>query len=252
MTLRAVIADDEALARERIRTLLAETKDVEIVAECVNGHETVAAVRRFAPQLLFLDVQMPELDGLETLRALEPREHPPGIVFATAYDRYALRAFDVNAVDYLLKPFAAERFYAALERVRARLAHNPGSDRRIEALLQTIANRSVQSPDRLPIPSKDGVQFVRVSEIDWLQSDGNYTLLHIGTNAIRLRDTITNMEERLAAVGFLRIHRSIIVNTDRIFRIEPWANGEYLIVMRNGTKINTGRSYADTIRKLFA
>jgi two-component system, LytTR family, response regulator len=249
--LRTAIVDDEALARERIRTLLAGWDDVDIVAECSNGHDAVTAIRRLRPALLFLDVQMPELDGFGVLQALPAASRPNAIVFVTAYDRYAVRAFEVNAIDYLLKPYTADRFNAALERARLRLAGAARGDRAgIDALLQTVAAR-IAAPERLAIRSKEGVQFVRVGDVDWLEADRNYTMLHLGTQAVRIRQTISELEDQLGPAGFVRVHRSCMVNVDRIFRVEPWTHGEYVIVLRNGTKVNSGRGYGERVRQLF-
>jgi two-component system, LytTR family, response regulator len=249
--LRTMIVDDEALARERIRTLLAECDDIELVAEAASGHDAVAAVRRLRPSLCFLDIQMPELDGFGVLKALPPPYRPEAIVFVTAHDRFAVHAFDVNAIDYLLKPYTAERFNAALERARARLRGAGRSQRaEIDALLESVAAR-IAVPERLTIRSKNGIQFVRVQDVDWLEADRNYTVLHLGTQALRIREAISDLESQLGAAGFVRVHRSIIVNTDRIFRLEPWAHGEYVIVLRNGTKVVSGRGYGEQVRSLF-
>jgi two-component system LytT family response regulator len=250
--LRAVVVDDEALARERIRTLLKDRPDIEVVAECASGHDAVAAVRRLRPSLLFLDVQMPELDGFGVLQALPAPYRPGAIVFVTAHDRFAVHAFDVNAIDYLLKPYSAERFDAALERARDRLRGAVRAQRgEIDALLETVAAR-MAVPERLTIRSRNGIQLVPVADVDWLEADRNYTVLHLGTQTLRIRESISDLESRLEAAGFVRVHRSIIVNGDRIFRLEPWAHGEYVIVLRNGTKVVSGRGYSDRVRSLFA
>ena len=247
-----MIVDDEALARERIRTLLAEWDDIELVAECASGRDAVAAVRRLRPALLFLDIQMPELDGFGVLHALTPPSRPEAIVFVTAHDRFAVHAFDVNAIDYLLKPYTADRFNAALERARARLGGAGRSQRaEIDALLESVAAR-MAVPERLTIRSRNGIQFVPVADMDWLEADRNYTVLHLGAQAWRIRETISELEDQLGAAGFVRVHRSIIVNVDRIFRLEPWAHGEYVIVLRNGTKVISGRGYGERVRSLFA
>jgi two-component system LytT family response regulator len=248
--IRSVIVDDERLARERIRQLLEGDRDVSVVAEASGGSEAVDVIRDTCPSLLFLDVQMPELDGFGVLQQLHPAERPKAIIFVTAYDRYAVDAFDVNAVDYLLKPVVKERFASALERARGRLAlgENAGY---IESLLRSVAKRA-SAPDKLPVKSRDGVQFVAVNDIDWLEADRNYVVLHVGTVELRLRETITELEERLNLAGFVRVHRSVLLNADRIMRIEPWANGEYVVVMRNGKKINTGRGYGEKVRALFS
>jgi len=248
--LRTVIVDDEALARERIRTLLAGWDDIDLVAECASGREAVAAVRKLRPALLFLDIQMPELDGFGVLQALPAPYRPEAIVFVTAHDRFAVHAFDVNAIDYLLKPYTAERFNAALERARARLGDRTRRAE-IDKLLESVAARTAV-PERLTIRSRNGVQFVPVHDVDWLEADRNYTVLHLGTQALRIRETISELEDRLGAAGFVRVHRSVIVNADRIFRLEPWAHGEYVIVLRNGTKVISGRGYGERVRSLFA
>lgn len=248
--MRTVIVDDEALARERIRTLLAGWDDIDLVAECASGREAVAAVRKLRPALLFLDIQMPELDGFGVLQALPAPYRPEAIVFVTAHDRFAVHAFDVNAIDYLLKPYTAERFNAALERARARLGDRTRRAE-IDKLLESVAARTAV-PERLTIRSRNGVQFVPVHDVDWLEADRNYTVLHLGTQALRIRETISELEDRLGAAGFVRVHRSVIVNADRIFRLEPWAHGEYVIVLRNGTKVISGRGYGERVRSLFA
>lgn len=247
--LRAAIVDDEAPARDRLRGLLDAYPDIDIVIEAADGRDAVEKIRERHPSLLFLDVQMPELDGFGVLQALSRADRPTGIVFVTAYDSYAIRAFEVNAIDYLLKPYTAERFDDALERVRARLKADASQDAPIEALLQAMAARN-PAAERLAIKTQDGVQFVRIPEIDWLQADGNYTLVHTGNATLRTRETVTDLEQRLEPFGFTRIHRSVIVNVDRIFRLESWTHGEYLIVLRNGTKLNSGRGYSDRIRAL--
>jgi two-component system, LytTR family, response regulator len=252
IALPIIIVDDEALARERICTLLRSEDNVEIVAECANCAEALEAIRTHPRSLVFLDVQMPALDGFAVLGALAPHERPPAIVFVTAYDRYAVQAFDVNAIDYLLKPYTHERFRAALDRARATFARPPSTNQQtIDALLRAMRERSAV-PERIAIKSKESVQFVRTAEIDWLQADGNYTQVHVGSHAIRTRETLTDLAEKLSAAGFVRVHRALLVNTDRILRLEPWTHGEYVIVLRNGTKLNSGRSYGEQIRRLLA
>jgi two-component system, LytTR family, response regulator len=250
--IRVAIVDDEPLARERLRDVLVPLPDVTIVAEAADGHAAVEMLRGERPTLVFLDVQMPELDGFGVLSALAPEERPAAVVFVTAYDRYAIRAFEVNAIDYVLKPYTAERLGAALERARERLGEP--QDRRLsrmDALLATMAARD-RVPDRIAVRTRDAVEFVRVAEIDWIRADGNYCLVHVGKSEHRTRGTISEIEERLRPAGFVRIHRSYVVNEDRIYRVEPWAGGEYVLVLRDGTKINTGRGYGDAVRALFS
>jgi two-component system LytT family response regulator len=248
--LRTLIVDDEALARARLRSLLEGSPDTSVAGECVNGREAVDAIRRLRPSLVFLDVQMPELDGFAALEALEIGERP-GVVFVTAFDRYAIRAFDMHAIDYLLKPYPDERFAAALERARGRLAADmPGEQSGLTALLAAVRSRDDET-ERIAVRSREGVQFVDVAELDWLAGEGNYTRLYFAGASVRTRETLSELETRLAPVGFLRVHRSAIVNTKRIFRIESWSQGEYLIVLRNGQKINSGRVYAEQVRRLY-
>jgi two-component system LytT family response regulator len=247
--LRIVIVDDEPPALSRLAELLKHERDIQIVGECASGEEAIAAVRSLKPDIVFLDIQMPELDGFGVLAKLEPGERPAGIIFVTAYDTYAVRAFDLNAVDYLLKPYTAERFSEALERARLRIGTHATPDPRIDDLLRAVARRPERS-ERLPVRSRDGVEFVTIDDIDWLQSDRNYTVLHVGRSEMRVRETISELEGKLGDRGFIRIHRSIVVNSDRIFRIEPWGSSEHLIIMRDGTKIQTGRAYDERLKRL--
>jgi two-component system, LytTR family, response regulator len=249
--IRTAIVDDEKPARDRIRDLLDESSAFEVVFEASNGREALEAIELHRPDLIFLDVQMPELDGFGVLQELRPQDRPPGIIFVTAYDRYAIGAFEVNAIDYLLKPFTRTRFNDAVDRARSRLSDAPRiGHSQIEMLLQSIAARETL-PSRIAVRSKDGTQFVRVAEIDWLESDGNYTVIHVGKSAMRTRETLSALEEQLKLCGFVRIHRSIIVNSDRIFRLEPWSHGDYLIILRDGTKLNSGRGHGEAVRALF-
>src|SRR5581483_3770713 len=201
--IRAAIVDDEAPARSRIRDLLRAHADIEIVLEAADGQQALRDIPHKRPALLFLDVQMPEIDGFAVLEALTPGRRPPGIIFVTAYDVHAIRAFNVNAVDYLLKPYTAERFNEALSRARTRLGAGAAAQIEIERLLQAVAARRSRA-DRLALKTADGVRFLRIAEIDWLQADGNYTILHSGSASLRTREPLSELEERVAAFGFLR------------------------------------------------
>jgi len=246
----AVIVDDEALARERIRTLLQREADVTVAAECANGTDAIAAIRDCAPSILFLDVQMPITGGFEVLSALPPDRRPPAVIFVTAYDSYAVQAFEANAIDYLLKPYTRDRFRTALQRARGRLL-NPVSvnQQSVERLLNSIAKYTA-GHERVAVKSKSGVEFVQTSAIDWLQADGNYAWLHVGSRVLRTRDLLSHLESRLADAGFIRIHRSIILNADRIARVENSSHGEYVIVLGNGTRLSSSRTYNEQIRQL--
>jgi two-component system LytT family response regulator len=247
--IRVVIADDEPLARERIRTLLAGYPDMELVAECGDGEDTIGALAARRPDLVFLDVQMPELDGFGVLAAFPPDQRPH-VVFVTAYDEHAVRAFEVNAVDYLLKPVEPRRFEAALARVRDRLA-GPGPDRNagLEAVLAEL-RRARGHASRLVVRDGSRVSFVRAEDIDWIDAAGNYARLHVGTAVHLLREPLKTLEARLDPDRFLRVHRSAIVNLERIASVEPYFHGEYTLTLRDGTKLTSSRTHSARLRGL--
>jgi two-component system LytT family response regulator len=244
--LRVAIVDDEPLARERIRTLLAAEDAVDIVAECGDGEAAVKAVAGERPDLLFLDIQMPEMDGFEVLQALDPRRLP-AVVFVTAYDEYALRAFEVHAVDYVLKPIDAERFRTAMARVRERLGRAPAPARRLAALLEALRAER-RRPVRFVVRNGDRLAFVRADDIDWIEAAGNYTKLHAGGRAHLMRGTLKAVEQRLDPEIFVRIHRSLIVNLDRVASVEPYFHGEYVVIMKDGTRLTSSRSHSGRLR----
>lgn len=244
--IRTVVVDDEPLARERIRTLLADEAGIEIVAECGDGAAAVDAVFRNRPDLLFLDIQMPEMDGFEVLEALG-RERLPAVVFVTAYDEYALRAFDVHAVDYVLKPIEPDRFRTALARVRDRLTRSLPTDDRLAALLDRQRAERPR-PARFVVRQGDRLSFVRAEEIEWIVSAGNYAKLHAGGRVHLMRGTLTAIEMRLDPDAFVRIHRSVIVNLDRIATVEPYFHGEYVVIMKDGTRLTSSRSHSASLR----
>jgi len=248
--LRAVVVDDEPLARERIRTLLAGDSAFELVAECGDGAAALEAVTIHSPDLLFLDVQMPEMDGFAVLQSL-PTEALPAIVFVTAYDEYAFKAFEVNAVDYLLKPLEPERFRAALQRVRARLDRRgmEEAEPELRALLaQLRAERPV--PVRIVVREGERLFFVRAEEVDWIDAAGNYARLHARNKTHLVRETMKSLEARLDPATFVRIHRSVIVNVDRIGSLEPYFHGEYVVTMKDGTRFTSSRSHSERLRSL--
>ena len=247
MTTRAIIAEDEPLARQCLRTM-AEANDIQVLAECNDGDETLAALRRFHPELLFLDIEMPGVDGFGVLRALDP-EMLPVVIFTTAYDQYAVRAFDCGAVDYLLKPFDEERFGTALKRARLRL-QDVHSQRELTSHLLSALQNSGQfrtGPQKLVIRSGGQVTFVQVNEIDWIEAAGNYVRIHAGSDAHMLREPISCIETQLEPAKFMRIHRSLIVNVDRIRRLEACGYGEYLVVLHDGKKLSLSRGYRDRL-----
>jgi two-component system LytT family response regulator len=250
MTIRAVIVDDEPLARQRIRSLLVEAGGVEVVAECANGRDAIQVIEESPPDLLFLDIQMPEVDGFDVLRAIGVGRVPV-VIFVTAYDQFALRAFEAHALDYLLKPFDDERFEAALQRARERIRQQQGGelDSRLRALLQEVrGDRGYLR--RLAVPTGNRSVFVRTEEIDWIEAERNYIRLHVGGRTHLLRENLSRIEAALDPAAFCRIHRSTIVNVDRIQAVESLFGGEYLVVLHDGTRLTSGRSYRRNLHAL--
>ena len=238
MSLRVVIVDDEPLARERVRTFLAEEADVEIVAECGDGAEAVSRIEELRPDVLFLDVQMPRLNGFEVLEAIDAAAMPV-VIFTTAHDDHAIRAFEVSAVDYLLKPFKQPRFRKALERARTQLLALKGSksDPQLATLLSQWRQGQSAGP-RILVKSPDRILFLKPEEIDHIEACGNYVVLHAGKERHLVRETMTAMEARLASSGFMRINRSVILNLSRIKELQPLAAGEYVVILKTGVRLN--------------
>jgi len=249
--IRVLIVDDEPLARDRVRALSAGQPDLEVVGESADGEEALEAIERLRPDLVFLDIQMPGMDGLELVGHLDPAI-VPALVFVTAYDQFAIQAFECHALDYLLKPFDDERFAAAVSRVRAWLGRStPGEDLngRIQALLADL--RPVgRVPDRLAVKSGGRVLLLRIEEIDWVEAADNYVNLHAGGESHLLRETMNAIEKRFPADQFLRISRSCIVNLDRIKELQPLFHGEYTVILRDGTRVTLSRGYRDKLTKL--
>lgn len=258
---RVLIADDEPLARERLRILLESRPEYRIVAECEHGAEAVETILAARPDIAFLDIRMPELDGLEVAAAVasaaERGVRPPVIVFVTAFEEHALRAFEVNARDYLTKPVDRERLDRALARAEEILgappgeqSGGPGLDPGLLAVLESLrAERSY--PVRFPVrDARGGLYFVRADEIDWVDAQGNYVGLHAGGRMHLVRDTMRDFAGKLNPASFVRVHRSALVNVDRVVRIEPYARGEYTLTLRDGTKLNSSRAFSDELRRL--
>ncbi|UCC75161.1 MAG: response regulator transcription factor [Gemmatimonadota bacterium] len=248
--IRALIVDDEPFAREGIRVLLRDDAEIEIVGECADGREAVAAIREFEPDLVFLDIQMPEVDGFAVIEEVGADEMPV-VVFVTAYDQYALRAFDVAALDYLLKPFDDERFATAVARAKAQIRQ--GAVGELSSKLITLLEDQRGAVARhAPVPGsylqrvmlKTGgrVVFLKTEEIDWIEAEGDYVRLHAGPNTHLLRDTMKRLEEQLDPAKFVRTHRSTIVNLDRIKELHPYFHGDYRIILKDGTELKLSRS----------
>jgi two-component system LytT family response regulator len=246
--IRALIVDDEPPARERIRALLQDEGDIVVAGESDSGPTAVEAIRNLDPDLVFLDVQMPGLDGFGVLDALGTR--PPALVFVTAYDAYAVRAFEVHALDYLLKPFDRDRFRATLERVRGALAARaPAAEGPAEAA--PIEESGVApAPLRRLLAKRDGrLVVLKVAEIDWIESSANYVALHVGKEKYLVRETMQSLEGRLDGAQFLRIHRSTIVNLDRVQEIEPYFHGDYIVRLQDGQRLTLSRTYRDRLQQ---
>jgi two-component system LytT family response regulator len=276
MSLRVIIADDEAVARSRLRRLLAVHADVTITAEAADGRSAVDAIVRHRPDLVFLDIRMPELDGFEVLDELAPDE-TPDVVFVTAFSDHAARAFDVNAFDYLLKPYDADRLATTLDRARDRRRAGTDGGRQLIAALQELAREQRQLkrtmslgcdgrsagpprvappprrlPERILVSRRGHGVFVSLDEVDYIESSGNYVRLHTGSSEHRLRVRLGDMEDQLDPSRFVRIHRTVIVNIARVAEIQPWFAGDAIVILRDGTKLRLSRSYRSGLMDRFA
>lgn len=256
--IRAIIVDDEPAARRGVRLLLERDRSIEVVGEAANGAEAAALIRREKPDLAFLDVQMPGSDGFEALRQLAPAEAPT-IVFVTAYDEYALRAFEVHAVDYLLKPYDDARFGAALQRAKEEIRRRQTDtvNARLTQLLDYLqAAGGAGSPgaegpgDRILLKSSGEIFFLKAEEIDWIEAEGDYMKFHVNGRAHLMRETMARLEARLDPKRFIRIHRSTIVNIDRLRKLSPSFAGEYAVILHDGTKLKLSRGYHERISSL--
>lgn len=244
MNLRALVVDDETLARQRIRHLLKRAADIDVAGECANGLEAVKAIEDLSPDLVFLDIQMPELDGFGVVEAVGA-DRMPSTLFITAYDQHALRAFEVHALDYLLKPFSPLRFHQALERARRWCARQPaekGPD--LEALLAELRQERPWV-DRLLVRQGDRHVLVKTAALQWIEAEDNYVRLHVEGTSHLLRKTMTGLLARLDPAQFRRIHRSAIVNLDCIKEFQPWTGGDYLVIMRDGTRLTLSRTFRE-------
>ncbi len=272
--MRVLIVDDEPIARRRIRRLLKLEEGVDLVDEAGSGSDAVSAIRDMRPDLVFLDVQMPDMDGFAVVSKLND-ELMPAIVFVTAYNEYAVRAFDVNAIDYILKPFDPDRFRSAFGRARSQLEQKSSAEagRRIKALLAEVlgeeraeavttatdngagvresvvaaATRS-RLLDRLMVKHDGRVYFVKVADIDWFEASGNYVRLHVGRVSHLIRETMHGIEAQLDPNVFARIHRAVIVNLDRIRELQPWFAGDYIVILRDGRQLKLSRTYREALQ----
>jgi two-component system, LytTR family, response regulator len=254
--IRTIIADDEHLARKKLRLLLGSEPGVQVVAECEDGQQTIGAVQDHKPDLLLIDIRMPDLDGFQVLGQISAEEMPV-VVFTTAYDQFAIRAFEAHALDYLLKPFERERLHQAIERARTELlkSHNHDLTTRILDLLAKKTEveakaESKQVDDRMVIRAGGKVVFLDVKDIDWIEAAANYVKLNVGRDSYLLREGIGSISERIDPNRFVRIHRSVIVNVHKIKELQPCDSGEYIAVLKNGKELSCSRGYRTELQRL--
>jgi two-component system, LytTR family, response regulator len=250
MSIRALVVDDESLARQSVRRFLRHHADIAVVGELGDGQSAIDAIRTQRPDLIFLDIQMPELDGFEVVTRVGVNQMP-ATVFVTAYDQYALRAFDANAVDYLLKPFGKTRFDLTLSRVRERIATRLDTEaaQRLLRVMESVAERG-RYIDRLPVSESGRILFVKTREIQWIEAAGNYARLHVAARSHDVRETLTSLEGKLDPASFLRIHRSAIVNVQFVREVHPWFHGYHLVVLENGLKLRMSRYQREVAARL--
>jgi len=257
MTLRVVVADDEPMGRQRLVRLLQAEPDTDVVAACADGEEAVAAIREHAPDVVLLDIQMPHLDGFEVVAALG-EAHQPAVIFVTAHDHYAVRAFEVHAFDYLLKPVDQDRLQDAIRRAVSPPGRPPQSlkrggttTRRILTLLEELnARERHRGRDRLVVRTPERAFFLRSDTIDWIEAAGKFVHLHVGRSVHALRQSMAELEQELDPARFLRISRSVIINIDRIQEVQPWFQGDYVLILTDGTRLTSTRGYRDNMRRL--
>jgi two-component system LytT family response regulator len=251
---RTVIADDEPLARRKLRILLDSEADVQVIAECQDGGQTLSAIRAYRPDLLLLDIQMPDRDGFQVLSEIS-REEMPVVIFTSAYDQYAIRAFEAHALDYLLKPFDQGRLHQAVERARFELRQSKDREitHRILDLLSRVKSDKQTAPEhegRLVIKTKGRIVFLNLEEIDWVEAAANYVRLNSGKESYLFRETISRTSERLNPNHFIRIHRSVIVNVRKIKELIPVNSGEYIVVLKSGKELSCSRGYRTNVQHL--
>jgi two-component system, LytTR family, response regulator len=259
---RALVVDDEAVARRRVIRMAGEHGEVDIVGEAGGGREALSAIERLRPELVFLDVQMPDMDGFEVLKNVP---NLPAVIFVTAYDQYALRAFEACAVDYLLKPYETDRFNQAVDRaVRWIRSESPDEDERLRSLLREVLNGALTGAggaatgpgsaigetqggrlDRFLVKRGGKSTLVRADDVDWIESDGNYVSLHVGPQSHLVRSTLASCADKLDPQKFVRIHRRYIVNIDRVKEIQPWFGGDSIVVLNNGHKLRLSRNFRE-------
>ena len=251
MAIRVLIADDKSSAREKIKRMLHQETDVEIIGECADGLETVSFIEKQKPDLVFLEIQMPGLDGFEILRKIES-DKLPFVIFVTESESFAVKAFEVSALDYLLVPFNKERLKTAVQKARQQIENRRNGS--LDKLLRAFLNKFPDGknyPDKIMLKTAKGISFINTNEVDWVEAAGNYVKLHVKESGHLLRETMNNIESKLNPDKFLRIHRSSLVNIDRIKELQPLFNGDYIVILQNDTELNLSRNYHDRLQRLF-
>jgi two-component system LytT family response regulator len=247
--LRAIVADDEPMGRQRLVRMLQAEPDVEVIEACATGEQAAEAIRVHEPDVAFLDVQMPGFDGFEVVGATDG--YRPAFIFVTAHDHYAVRAFEVNAVDYLLKPFDQARLRAALLRVRERPAGSAvPSPEQVMALLERLSTGQPRGVERLVVRTPEKAFFLKTESIDWIEAAGKYVHLHVGKATHLLRGSMAGLEQQLDPGRFIRVSRSAIVNIDRIQEVQPWFQGDFVIILQDRTRLTSTRGYRDQLQRL--
>jgi two-component system, LytTR family, response regulator len=254
---KVLIADDEPLARRRSARLLRERDDVEIVAQCSGGADAVESIREHEPDLVLLDIQMPDIDGFGVVSEIGT-DKMPQVVFVTAYDQHAIRAFDINAVDYIVKPYTSERFHEAVNRAMTRIASRADStdsanveESRLLSILERVTANDVAGSDRIIVRDRDRTRLIRARDVDWVESEANYVRLHIGAASYLIRGNLGKLEEKLAGFGFVRVHRRFLVNVERVTEVQPWFGGDAILVLANNTKVRLSRTFKEPFERRF-
>jgi two-component system LytT family response regulator len=254
---KVLVADDEPLARRRSARLLRERDDVEILAQCSGGSDAIAAIRENRPDLVLLDIQMPDVDGFGVVTEVG-LENMPHVIFVTAYDQHAIKAFEINAVDYIVKPYTSERFHEAVDRPIARIGVNSADASADEARLVSVLQRvfadedkTERGSDRILVRDRDRIRLVRANDVDWVESEANYVRLHVGTGSYLIRGNLGKLEEKLSAFGFVRVHRRFLVNVDRVTEVQPWFGGDAILVLSNNAKVRLSRTFREAFEKRF-
>ncbi len=248
--IRTVIVDDDSIVRANILKYLNDEPDIEIVGECTNGFAAIECIKEKQPDLLFLEIQIPNVNGFEVLQSIK-HDQKPYVVIVTSDEQYALRAFDYFAIDYLLKPFDCNRLNKTLDRVRRILCQSDKNDTSGNPSSSDSINGKQSYPERFMIKLQDKIIFIKIQDVDWIESAGNYIRLHIGKETHLLRETMNNIEKKLDPEKFVRIHRSSIVNVDRIQELQTWFNGEYCVILENGEKLTLGKKYKEQFKTMF-